>query len=79
MFYLVDHDREFAMLARACTADLVTYRLDPGESRSFSLEWNGLVYEGNEKRTVDPGSYQVVGVAGDYGSAPLSISLLSWR
>jgi hypothetical protein len=67
------------VLARACTADLVTYRLDPGEFRSFSLEWSGLVYEGSEKRTVEPGIYQVVGVGGDYASAPLSISLRSWR
>lgn len=56
-----------------CTADLSTHRLDPGQSRTETLEWTGLVQRGNSLVPLDPGTYEVRAVALE-GNKPTATS-----
>lgn len=58
---------------RACTADSRTLRLAPGESRTETLEWTGLVQRGNSVVPLEPGTYQVRATARE-GSTPIAAS-----
>lgn len=66
----VDGADLFAPSGRPCTADLRTLSLDPGESRTETLEWTGLVQRGDSVVPLDPGVYEVRAAA--VGSATTS-------
>jgi len=60
----VDGQEQFAPSPRVCTADSRMYTLRPGESRTESLEWEGLVQRGTAVVHLEPGTYEVRGAAG---------------
>lgn len=48
-----------ASSGRACTMESSTLSLDPGESRTETLEWTGLVQRGTSVAPLGPGAYEV--------------------
>ncbi len=59
-----------------CTDDLVDQALEPGESRTESFTWNGLILEGDDFAFLPAGAYQLRGAAGTAArSAPLAITV----
>lgn len=56
---------------RVCTADLVTPALEPGESRTETLSWSGRAQVGDSIVVLEPGVYQLRGLA-----LPASVSAL---
>jgi hypothetical protein len=59
-----------------CTDDLVDQALEPGESRTESFSWSGLIVEGGDFAVLPAGAYQVRGAAGTAArSAPLAITV----
>lgn len=69
----------FAPSSRICTADLRTFSLKPGESRTEVLNWAGQVKRDLSAGTtewLEPGIYEVRGVAGDVAkSAPVLVEV----
>jgi hypothetical protein len=65
-----------ATAERICTADTRTFVLEPGESRSEVLEWDGQAQVDGEVVRLEPGDYELRGVAPPVGtSAPVVITL----
>ena len=64
-------------LIRPCTADLVDFGLDPGESQTESWNWAGYIVRGDSTQLLPPGTYQVRGAAGNVAvSAPIDIEIV---
>lgn len=63
-----------AFHGRVCTLDLSTLSLAPGESRTETLEWTGLVQRGNTVVPLEPGSYEVRATARDAANRPVATS-----
>jgi hypothetical protein len=61
---------------RVCTRDLVEQGLDPGASRIEKFLWGGTIVADQETQPLPPGQYRVIGVAGQYESAPLVVTVL---
>jgi hypothetical protein len=55
--------------ARACTTDLVTQGLDGLQSRTEVFEWGGSAVVDGEIQQLPPGTYRLVGSAGDKGES----------
>jgi len=68
-------DRELmAAVSRICTMDSSPFNLDPGESATETLPWDGQVLD-EVPRPLAPGVYQVVGLAGHYRSEPVTVEV----
>lgn len=69
----------FAPSSRICTADLRTFSLKPGESRTEALDWAGQVKRELSSRAtewLEPGIYEVRGAAGEVAkSAPVLVEV----
>jgi hypothetical protein len=63
-----------AFNGRICTGDSRTFSLDPGESRTETLEWTGLAQRGNSVVPLDPGTYEVRASARDAANRPVATS-----
>jgi hypothetical protein len=66
-----------AFIDRMCTMDEGPYYLDPGESYTNSITWNGEVIDrkNRSRRSLSPGTYELIGVAGKYRSDPIGITV----
>jgi len=72
----VEGSDRFVATERICTADHRTHTLEPGASRTETLEWDGRAWIGNEAVQLEPGQYEVRGGAGHKAmSAPVLITL----
>jgi hypothetical protein len=71
------HDEYSAYIPRTCTMDAGPYYLDPGQSYANSITWTGEVRERDSRSTksLNPGSYELIGIAGRYRSAPISFTI----
>lgn len=65
LFVRVDGSDLFASTPRPCTRDSRTLRLSPGEARTETLEWKGIVQRGNSLVPLEPGTYEVRATALD--------------
>ena len=73
---VIDGPNEYsAFIQRMCTMDEIPYYLDPGESYTNSITWNGEVFDrkNRSRRSLSPGTYELIGVAGTYRSDPIRL------
>ena len=68
---------------RDCTSDLVEQGLEPGESRSETFLWGGMIMVDQEPwsslpplQVLPAGQYRLIGTAGEQESAPLLVTVL---
>ena len=68
-----------AFIDRMCTMDAGQYYLDPGESYTNSIVWNGEVVDrkNRSRRSLPPGTYELIGVTGRYRSDPIGFTISS--
>jgi hypothetical protein len=67
----------YAYIMRICFMDDGPYYLDPGQSYAESITWTGQVYERDVRspKILNPGSYELIGIAGPYRSTPISFTI----
>jgi hypothetical protein len=74
----VEGGERFAPINRICTGDSRMYTLRPGESRTESMTWEGIVQQGDAVVRLEPGTYEVRGAAGRFAtSRPVPIEVRS--
>jgi len=68
---------------RDCTDDLVEQGLDPGESRTETFVWGGMIMVDQQPwsslpplQALPAGQYRLVGTAGERDSAPLWVTVV---
>ena len=68
-----------AYIPRICTMDAGQYYLNPGESYTNEITWTGEVLERGSRsaRSLSPGTYELIGVAGIYKSDPIRFTISS--
>lgn len=63
---------------RACTEDLAEQGLNPGQSRTEVIEWDGQISVSGLMSPLPAGLYQVIATAGsEYESEPLVITIVN--
>jgi hypothetical protein len=77
---IVDGEKEYsAYIPRVCTADHSPYYLGPGEYLPCVLKWTGEVTDRDtrSRKRIAPGSYEMVGRAGSFESAPVAFTIVA--
>ncbi len=60
----------------ACTTDYIEYSLQPGGVDTTNLEWNGRILRDGEMQVLAAGSYDLIGLGGDYRSEPVTVEVI---
>lgn len=64
---------ELLRLQRICTADYTYRTLAPGEQRTESIVWPDKTFVDDDDVDVEAGLYEIIGVAQDIQSAPITV------
>ena len=60
----------------ACITDYIEYSLEPGGVDTTTLEWNGRILRDGEMQVLAAGSYDLIGLGGDYRSEPVTVNVI---
>ena len=72
---LVD-EIEYPAADLACITDYIEYSLEPGGVDTTELEWNGRFLRDGEMQVLAAGSYDLIGLGGDYRSERVTVEVI---
>ena len=74
---VVVDDQEYAVpWDEVCTADMVTYALEPGATDTQTKTWDGSIGRDGGSVDLPAGSYEVHGAGGKLTSAPVTLEVV---